>query len=139
MRITLVGSADLPELLPLVCAYCDFDQVTPSDRELLALSRALLPDPQREGCSCWPATTRAWARKGLSTDITPLVAVSLARWGTGPGRTATIASQASTCNRAMTPESPSPASGVMAWIELSALRVRRSAARRCQGCDVVPG
>jgi hypothetical protein len=23
----------------------------------------------------------AWARKGLSTDITPLVAVSLARWG----------------------------------------------------------
>lgn len=22
-----------------------------------------------------------WARKGLSTDITPLVAVSLARWG----------------------------------------------------------
>jgi len=23
----------------------------------------------------------AWAREGLSTDITPLVAVSLARWG----------------------------------------------------------
>ncbi|MDF2745233.1 MAG: family N-acetyltransferase [Actinomycetia bacterium] len=49
MRITLVGATDLPELLPLVRAYCDFYQVTPSDLELLALSRALLADPQREG------------------------------------------------------------------------------------------
>ena len=49
MRITLVGSTDLPELLPLVRAYCDFYQVTPSDRELLELSRALLADPEREG------------------------------------------------------------------------------------------
>jgi hypothetical protein len=49
MPITVVGSADLPELLPLVRAYCDFYQVTPSDQELLALSRALLADPQREG------------------------------------------------------------------------------------------
>jgi GNAT superfamily N-acetyltransferase len=49
MRITLVGSSDLPELLPLVRAYCDFYQVTPSDRELLELSRALQADPEREG------------------------------------------------------------------------------------------
>jgi GNAT superfamily N-acetyltransferase len=49
MQITLVGATDLPELLPLVRAYCDFYQVTPSDLELLALSRALLADPQREG------------------------------------------------------------------------------------------
>jgi GNAT superfamily N-acetyltransferase len=49
MQITLVGATDLPELLPLVRAYCDFYQVTPSDRELLELSRALLADPQREG------------------------------------------------------------------------------------------
>jgi GNAT superfamily N-acetyltransferase len=49
MRIALVGSADLPELLPLVRAYCDFYQVTPSDRELLELSQALLADPEREG------------------------------------------------------------------------------------------
>jgi GNAT superfamily N-acetyltransferase len=49
MRITVVGAADLPELLSLVRAYCDFYQVTPSDRELLELSRALLADPQREG------------------------------------------------------------------------------------------
>jgi GNAT superfamily N-acetyltransferase len=49
MRITLVGSTDLPELLPLVRAYCDFYQVTPRDQELLELSRALLADPKREG------------------------------------------------------------------------------------------
>jgi GNAT superfamily N-acetyltransferase len=49
MRITVVDSTDLPELLPLVRAYCDFYQVTPSDRELLELSQALLADPQREG------------------------------------------------------------------------------------------
>ena len=49
MRITPVGSTGLPELLPLMRAYCDFYQVTPSDRELLELARALLADPQREG------------------------------------------------------------------------------------------
>jgi GNAT superfamily N-acetyltransferase len=49
VRITVVGSADLPELLPLVRGYCDFYQATPSDQELLELSRALLADPQREG------------------------------------------------------------------------------------------
>jgi GNAT superfamily N-acetyltransferase len=41
--------ADLPELLPLVRAYCDFYEVAPTDNALLALSRALLADPDREG------------------------------------------------------------------------------------------
>jgi GNAT superfamily N-acetyltransferase len=49
VRITVVGHADLPELLPLVRAYCDFYQVAPSDQALLELSRALLADPEREG------------------------------------------------------------------------------------------
>jgi GNAT superfamily N-acetyltransferase len=49
MRITEVGSSDLPELLPLMRGYCDFYQVTPSDQALLELSRALLADPRREG------------------------------------------------------------------------------------------
>ena len=49
MRITVVGPADLPELLPLVRAYCDFYRVAPSDQALLELSRALLADPRREG------------------------------------------------------------------------------------------
>jgi GNAT superfamily N-acetyltransferase len=44
-----VTTADLPELLPLVRAYCDFYEVAPSDEALLALSRALIADPEREG------------------------------------------------------------------------------------------
>jgi hypothetical protein len=49
MQIAVVGPADLPELLPLMRAYCDFYQVAPEDKALLALSQALLADPQREG------------------------------------------------------------------------------------------
>jgi GNAT superfamily N-acetyltransferase len=49
MQMTVVGPADLPELLPLLRAYCDFYQVAPSDQALLELSQALLVDPQREG------------------------------------------------------------------------------------------
>jgi GNAT superfamily N-acetyltransferase len=44
-----VVEADLPELLPLVRAYCDFYDVAPSDEALLAVSRALIADPDREG------------------------------------------------------------------------------------------
>jgi GNAT superfamily N-acetyltransferase len=85
MRITLVSSTDLPELLPLVRAYCDFYQVTPSDRALLELSRALLADPQREGLQLlarddagkavgfttlyWTWQTLAAARVGVMNDL----------------------------------------------------------------------
>jgi GNAT superfamily N-acetyltransferase len=44
-----VVEADLPELLPLVRAYCDFYDVAPTDEALLAVSRALIADPDREG------------------------------------------------------------------------------------------
>jgi GNAT superfamily N-acetyltransferase len=44
-----VTEADLPDLLPLVRAYCDFYEVAPSDDQLLALSRALIADPDLEG------------------------------------------------------------------------------------------
>ena len=47
--VSLVGEADLDELLPLVRGYSDFYEVTPTDEALLALSRALIADPQREG------------------------------------------------------------------------------------------
>ena len=47
--ITVVGEADLEELLPLLRGYCDFYEVAPSDAALLALSRALIADPDREG------------------------------------------------------------------------------------------
>jgi GNAT superfamily N-acetyltransferase len=44
-----VGESDLPDLLPLMRAYCDFYASAPSDDDLLALSRALIADPEREG------------------------------------------------------------------------------------------
>ncbi len=49
MRIELVGEADLDDLLPLMRGYCDFYEVAPSDDALLAMSRALIADPEREG------------------------------------------------------------------------------------------
>jgi GNAT superfamily N-acetyltransferase len=47
--ITRVGEEDLEELLPLLRGYCDFYEVSPSDEALLAVSRALIADPDREG------------------------------------------------------------------------------------------
>jgi GNAT superfamily N-acetyltransferase len=44
-----VGEADLDELLALMRAYCNFYEVTPPDDDLLALVRALIRDPGREG------------------------------------------------------------------------------------------
>ena len=44
-----VTTADLPDLLPLVRGYCDFYDVAPTDDALLAVSRALIADPEREG------------------------------------------------------------------------------------------
>jgi GNAT superfamily N-acetyltransferase len=49
MKIARVAEADLGELLPLVRGYCDFYDVSPADEQLLALSRALITDPEREG------------------------------------------------------------------------------------------
>jgi GNAT superfamily N-acetyltransferase len=49
LTIAPVLDADLPELLPLLRAYCDFYQVAPADTALDALARALLADPEREG------------------------------------------------------------------------------------------
>lgn len=47
--ITIVRDEDLDDLLPLMRGYCDFYEVAPSDAALLALSRALIVDPQRDG------------------------------------------------------------------------------------------
>ncbi len=44
-----VAESDLPELLPLLRAYCDFYEVAPTDAALLAVSRAQIADPDREG------------------------------------------------------------------------------------------
>jgi GNAT superfamily N-acetyltransferase len=46
---TRVVEADLPQLLPLVRGYCEFYEVAPTDAALLAVSRELIADPDREG------------------------------------------------------------------------------------------
>ena len=48
-EIKRVSEGDLDALLPLMRGYCDFYEVAPSDEALLALSRALIADPEREG------------------------------------------------------------------------------------------
>ena len=47
--IARVATSDLDDLLPLMRAYCDFYSVSPSDEDLLGMSRALITDPEREG------------------------------------------------------------------------------------------
>jgi GNAT superfamily N-acetyltransferase len=47
--ISFVAEPDLQELLPLMRGYCDFYAVNPSDDALLAMSRALIADPEHEG------------------------------------------------------------------------------------------
>jgi GNAT superfamily N-acetyltransferase len=49
LTIERATDPDLGELLPLLRGYCDFYEVAPSDDELLALSRALIGDPECEG------------------------------------------------------------------------------------------
>jgi GNAT superfamily N-acetyltransferase len=47
--IARVQAADLDELLVLMRGYCDFYEVAPTDEDLLALSRAMIADPEHEG------------------------------------------------------------------------------------------
>jgi GNAT superfamily N-acetyltransferase len=47
--ISVAREEDLEDLLPLMRAYCEFYDVAPTDEALLALSRALIADPEREG------------------------------------------------------------------------------------------
>jgi GNAT superfamily N-acetyltransferase len=85
VRIERVGDSVLAELLPLVRAYCDFYDVAPSDEALLALSRALIADPEREGVQLlarredgravgfatiyWSWATTIAARIGVMNDL----------------------------------------------------------------------
>jgi GNAT superfamily N-acetyltransferase len=49
VAIARVGEGDLGDLLPLMRGYSDFYEVDPTDEALLALSRALIADPDCEG------------------------------------------------------------------------------------------
>jgi ribosomal protein S18 acetylase RimI-like enzyme len=46
---SLVAETDLPDLLPMMWAYCDFYEVAPGDRELESLARSLIADPEHDG------------------------------------------------------------------------------------------
>lgn len=83
--ITRVAANDLDDLLPLVRGYCDFYEVNPSDDDLLALSRVLIDDPEREGLQLiardgdgraigfatifWSWSTSDAARLGIMNDL----------------------------------------------------------------------
>jgi GNAT superfamily N-acetyltransferase len=83
--ISVVGEADLEDLLPLLRGYCDFYEVSPSDEALLAVSRALIADPEREGMQLiargpdghavgfatlyWTWQTLSAARLGVMNDL----------------------------------------------------------------------
>src|SRR4051812_46718600 len=85
MTIATAGERDLPELLPLMRAYCDFYEVAPTDDALLAMSRALIADPEREGVQLiardaegrpigfatifWSWSTTDAARLGVMNDL----------------------------------------------------------------------
>lgn len=83
--IARVGPDDLGDLLPLMRAYCDFYEVSPSDEDLIRLSHALIDDPEREGLQLiarlpdtaavgfatiyWSWSTTGAARVGVMNDL----------------------------------------------------------------------
>jgi GNAT superfamily N-acetyltransferase len=83
--IARVGPDDLRDLLPLMRAYCDFYDASPSDEDLLALAKALIADPDREGVQLigrdghgaaigfatviWTWSTTDAARLGVMNDL----------------------------------------------------------------------
>jgi GNAT superfamily N-acetyltransferase len=86
VRIARVGADDLADLLPLMRGYCDFYEVDPPDKALLALSRALIADPAHEGVQLiardghsgeplgfatiyWSWSTSRAARIGVMNDL----------------------------------------------------------------------
>lgn len=84
IEISRVAEADLGELLPLMRAYCDFYDVSPSDDALLALAQCLIADPEREGVQLmardegetigfatiyWSWATTIAARIGVMNDL----------------------------------------------------------------------
>jgi GNAT superfamily N-acetyltransferase len=85
LNVHAVGEADLAELQPLMRGYCDFYEVDPPDEGLLAMSRALIADPEREGFQLlvrdasgaaigfatvfWSWSTLSAARIGVMNDL----------------------------------------------------------------------
>jgi len=96
LSITTVTASDLPELMPMLRAYCDFYEVDPSDDRLETLANALIDNPD-EGVQLiargdgaplgfatifWTWQTLYGARVGVLNDLY----VNAAARGTGTGR-----------------------------------------------------
>lgn len=85
MDIVQVGENDLPQVLPLMRAYCDFYAVNPSDEDLMAMSRALISRPECDGIQliarddrgraigfatvCWTWSTLSASMIGVMNDL----------------------------------------------------------------------
>jgi GNAT superfamily N-acetyltransferase len=83
--ISSVTEEDLDELLPLMRGYADFYGVSPTDEQLLSLSRTLIADPVNEGIQFiardnagraigfatvfWLWSTLSASRVGLMNDL----------------------------------------------------------------------
>jgi GNAT superfamily N-acetyltransferase len=65
--IAVVAEDDLVDLLPLMRAYCDFYEVAPTDAALLAMSRALIADPEGEGLQLLGRADEGRAALGFAT------------------------------------------------------------------------
>jgi GNAT superfamily N-acetyltransferase len=97
MTIDTVEEKDLADLLPLMRGYTTFYEVDPPDDALLALARALIADPEREGVQLiardedgaglgfatvfWSWSTNQAARIGVMNDL--FVAENARRRGVG--------------------------------------------------------
>lgn len=79
--IATVTEQDLPELLPLLRAYCDFYGSAPPDDALLAMSSILIADPEREGVQLI-ARDESGAAAGFATIFWTWSTNSAARVGT---------------------------------------------------------
>jgi GNAT superfamily N-acetyltransferase len=82
MTIAPVTEADLAELLPLMRSYCDFYRVDPTDEALLAMSRALIADPDREGVQLLARDDGTGRAVGFATIFWTWSTSSAARIGT---------------------------------------------------------
>jgi GNAT superfamily N-acetyltransferase len=67
MVIAEVGEEDLADLLPLMAAYCEFYGAAPGADSLLALSRTLLEDPDRDGLQLIARRRERGAALGFAT------------------------------------------------------------------------
>jgi GNAT superfamily N-acetyltransferase len=106
--ISTVAESDLPDLLPLMRGYCDFYEVDPSDDALLAMSRELIADPDKEGVQLiarddagravgfatifWTWSTLSASRIGVMNDL--FVAESARGGGTADALIAACAERA---------------------------------------------